>query len=205
MKFTLPKIYPLTDRRISGISHAEQAEKLIDGGARLIQLREKYAAPDEFYEMAKQAVELANRSGVGIIINDRVDIALALKAGGIHLGQEDLPPAEARKLLGPNAIIGYSTHNIEQVDAAKNEPVDYIAFGPIYPTASKEDPDPVVGLEKLREIKTLIGDLPLVAIGGINAENYREVLAAGADSVAMISAVISKPGHITSRIKSFLS
>lgn len=205
MNFTLPTIYPLTDTDLSQLSHPEQTKRLIAGGATFIQLREKTAAPDVFFAAAKETIAIARPAGAKIIINDRVDIALAVKADGVHLGQDDLPPAEARKLLGNNAIIGISTHNIEQVNEALRQPVDYIAFGPIFPTATKIDSDPVVGLNKLTEIKRLTGGIQLVAIGGINADNYRDVLTAGADSVAMIGAIVSRPDLITERISLLLS
>jgi thiamine-phosphate pyrophosphorylase len=201
MRFTLPKIYPITDTRLSGLSHAEQVEKMAAGGAKIIQLREKYAPPDEFYAEAQKALEIARARGIKIIINDRVDIALALKADGVHLGQDDLPPAEARKLLGNKAIIGFSTHNLAQAVEALQLPIDYIAFGPVFPTSTKENPDPVTGLEQLSEIGQILGDFPLAAIGGITEENYRDALSAGAGSVAMISAVLSAPDRIAERLK----
>src|SRR6185436_10363544 len=109
-KLMLPRVYPITDRSLSGLSHAEQVARLIDGGATFIQLREKHAPPDDFYADAMAALDHARSRNVKIIINDRVDIALSLKADGVHLGQKDLQPDEARKLVGPDAIIGYSTH-----------------------------------------------------------------------------------------------
>lgn len=187
MNFTLPKFYPITDTRLRALSHAEQVKKMAAGGAKVVQLRDKFAAPDEFYAEAQKAVAIARRENVKIIINDRVDIALALKADGVHLGQDDLPPAEARKLLGNDLVIGFSTHNLKQARDALHQPIDYIAFGPIFPTSTKENPDSVVGLSQLSEIKQMVGNIPLVAIGGINSANYRDVFKAGADSVAFIS------------------
>src|SRR4028119_1452310 len=127
-KFELPKIYPITDRRISLLPHVEQVEKLIAGGAQFIQLREKHLAPKDFYSEAEKVLAFARRRDVKIIINDRVDLALALKADGVHLGQDDLPPAEARKILSETAIIGFSTHSVEQAIDAIKFPVDYIAI-----------------------------------------------------------------------------
>ena len=204
MNLTLPKIYPITDARISRISHAEQVERLIDGGADFIQLREKYHAPMDFYEAAKAALEIVRRRNVKIIINDRVDIALALEADGVHLGQDDLPPAQARKILGEKAIIGFSTHNLEQVAEAVRMPIDYLAIGPIYATTTKENPDAVVGIEGLKRVREIIGAFPLVAIGGINFENYLEVLEAGADSVAVISSLVAEPNKIAEKMRNFL-
>lgn len=203
LKIQLPKIYPITDIGISGLSHAEQVRRLIDGGAEFIQLREKRMAAGAFYEDALSAIEIAHKSGVCAIINDRVDIALALKADGVHLGQDDLPPGEARKILGPEAIIGFSTHSVEQALAAIQLPVDYIAIGPIFATATKENPDAVVGIDGLRAVGEAVGELPLVAIGGIGSENFRAVLDAGADSIALISGILADPGRITERVAKF--
>lgn len=193
----LPRIYPLTDVQLSGLSHLQQVRLLSVGGAPLIQLREKHLAPREFYEQAKAAVAVAAKWGVQLIVNDRVDVALAAGARGVHLGQDDMPPDAARTLLGPNAVIGYSTHNIEQAIAATKLPIDYLAIGPIFPTTTKSDTAPVVGLDGLRAVRNEIGDFPLVAIGGITRENAREVIQAGADSVAVISALLSNPTRIT--------
>ena len=203
MNFELPTIYPITDRRISGISHAEQVEKLIAGGARLIQLREKDASPADFFEAADQAVRVARPLCVRIIINDRVDIALAVEADGVHLGQDDLPPPEARAILGPNAIIGFSTHTLAQAAAAMSLPVDYIAIGPAFATDTKLDADALVGVEALKQVRKAVGDFPLVAIGGINGANLRSVFSAGADSAAMISAIVSDASIIEQRMHDF--
>lgn len=200
MRFVLPKIYPITDTRVSGLSHLEQVERLIDGGAELIQLRDKFASPREFYKDAARCVSIANGSGVRIIINDRVDIALALKTG-VHLGQNDLPPEMARVILGPDAIIGYSTHTAEQATRATRFPIDYIAVGPVFPTQTKSDTDPVIGLEGIGMMRTLTAERPLVGIGGIDAANVGSVLAAGADSAAMIGAIVADPLSITQRMR----
>jgi len=200
----LPRIYPLTDVQLSGLWHAEQVELLSRGGASLIQLREKRLSPREFYEQAKEAVAVAARSGVQLIINDRVDLALAVGAHGVHLGQDDMPPEAARRLLGPNAVIGYSTHNVEQAIAATKLPIDYLAIGPIFATTTKSDTAPVLGLEGLRRVRRAIGAFPLVAIGGITRANAGEVIEAGSDSVAVISAVLSDPPRITEAMRSLL-
>jgi thiamine-phosphate pyrophosphorylase len=203
VNFELPKIYPITDSGISGVSLLEQTEKLIAGGARLIQLREKYGLPREFYDSAKVAIQLARKSDVRIIVNDRADIALALLADGVHLGQDDLPPEKAREILGPGAIIGYSTHSVEQAAAAMGLPVDYIAIGPIFRTQTKENPDDTVGLDALRQVRDLIGNFPIVAIGGIDDINIRSVFSAGADSASMIGAIVSDPSIIEERMLKF--
>ena len=199
--FRLPRVYPITDTRISGFSHAEQIELLADGGATLIQLRDKHASPQEFYEHAKAALEVANQRGVQLIINDRVDIALAIGAAGVHLGQDDLPPDAARRLLGEDAIIGYSTHSLSQIQQAAKLPVDYLAIGPVFATATKENPDPIVGLEGVRLAREVISRWPLVGIGGISQTNAPEVIVAGADSVALIHALLSDPERISANLQ----
>lgn len=180
------RLYPLTDRRLSGLSHAEQVSQLSEGGATLIQLREKILSPFEFYAEAEAALRVAREHGVKIIINDRVDIALGLKADGVHLGQDDLPPDAARRILGPGALIGFSTHDPEQAQLAAKMPVDYIAIGPIFATSTKEASNPPVGLEGLRLVRQVVGTIPLVAIGGITLKNSQEVLDAGADAISAV-------------------
>jgi thiamine-phosphate pyrophosphorylase len=205
LRISLPKIYPLTDARLSGLSHAEQVRRLAAGGATLVQLREKHLSPREFYKEAEEALRVARELGVRLIVNDRADIALALGADGVHLGQDDLPPTAARELLGERAVIGFSTHNVEQAREAARLPVDYLAVGPIFQTSSKENPDPVVGLEGLRRVRQVVGRIPLVAIGGIRPENLWEVLRAGADSVAVISLLLNgDPSEIESRTRAIL-
>ncbi len=202
---SFPKIYPITDTRLTGLSHAAQVEKLIRGGARLVQLREKHASPQEFYDDAAAAIEIARRANVKIIINDRVDIALALKADGVHLGQDDLPVDAARRILGENAIIGFSTHSVSQAIEAVRLPIDYVAIGPVFATESKENPDEVVGTEGVRAVRAATGAFPLVAIGGITQETAAEVFRAGADSLAVIKSVLFPPEKIESRLRSWLS
>ncbi len=199
----LPKIYPITDTRISKLTHAEQVERFIEGGAKIIQLREKYASPKEFYESAKEALKIARRQNVKIIINDRVDIALALKADGVHLGQTDLPPARARRILGEKAIIGFSTHNLQQAAEAVKLPIDYLAIGPVFATRTKENPDKSVGIEGVKNVREIVGEFPIVAIGGINSENYQEVLQAGANSVAVISDLLSDANKICEKMRRY--
>ncbi|HTG87487.1 MAG TPA: thiamine phosphate synthase [Pyrinomonadaceae bacterium] len=186
-----PTVYPITDVSIGGTSHADQVSLLADGGATFVQLREKNLPILDFYNDAKAALSVARQRGVTLIINDRVDLALAIGADGVHLGQDDLPPDAARKLLGDKAVIGYSTHNVSQAIAAARLPVDYVAIGPIFETGTKANPDPVVGLEGLRAVRDAIGNLPLVAIGGITLAGAASVIEAGADSIALISALLS--------------
>jgi len=201
VRLTLPKIYPITDTSVSALSHRDQVKQLIEGGATLIQLREKRASPREFFQDAREALSIARAAGIKLIINDRIDLALAIGADGVHLGQTDMPVTAARRLLGDHAIVGFSTHNGNQVEEAVRLPIDYLAFGPIFPTATKENPDPIVGLNELAQIKNLVGALPLVAIGGISAEAVREVLMSGADSVAVISAVLNRASPIAENLR----
>ena len=201
MKFELPKIYPITDVSLSKLSHLEQVKKLIEGGARLIQLREKRASPKDFYRSAQEVMDFARARKVKIIINNRVDIALAVGADGVHLGQNDLPPAHARKILGAKAIIGFSTHSAAQAAEAVGLPIDYLAIGPVYPTASKENPDAVIGLKGVEETRRATGTFPLVAIGGIGFENAAGVFESGADSLAVISALLRPGSEIAENYK----
>ena len=202
MNFSLPRLYPITDVRLSGRSHADQIEDLAAGGATLIQLRDKNASPRELYDFAVVAVKVARRLGVLLIINDRVDVAIAAGADGVHLGQDDLPAERVRSLVGPDRIIGLSTHTLQQALTADSNPVEYIAIGPMFQTSTKENPDPVVQLDLLGEIKRRVSK-PLVAIGGITLERSRLVIEAGADSVAVISDLYST-GDLKGRTREFL-
>ena len=201
---SIPKIYPITDTRLSGLSHADQVKNLIEGGAEIIQLREKYLSPKDFYEDAKDALGIARAANVKIIINDRVDIALALKADGVHLGQNDLAADFARKILGENAIVGFSTHSVEQATEALKFPVDYIAIGPVFATKTKENPERTVGVDGVKKVRESVGDFPLVAIGGITLQNCRAVFDAGADSIAVIGDLLSNRDKISEKLKSFI-
>ncbi len=200
-----PRIYPITDSRLTGLSHRLQVEALATAGAKLVQLREKHAAPRDFFEDAGAAIRIARTLGTKIVINDRVDLALALGADGVHLGQDDLPPETARRILGSGAIIGFSTHSVDQAISAIEKPIDYLAIGPVFPTRTKEDPDDVVGLAGIRAVRAAIGDFPLVAIGGIDDGNITDVLDAGADSAALISALLVPPDAIIENYSRLMS
>jgi thiamine-phosphate pyrophosphorylase len=175
----------LGERRV-GATLADLAR----GGAGLVQLRAKGIADGLFLELALEAVAAARIAGLPVLINDRADIARLAAADGVHLGQEDLSPADARRVLPEGAIVGFSTHDIGQLERAAAEPVDYVAVGPVFPTRSKVRPDPVVGLDLVRRARS-ITEKPLVAIGGIAPANAAQVVAAGADGVAVISALLS--------------
>ena len=204
MNLSLPRVYPLTDVQLSGLSHAEQVELLSLGGATLIQFRDKQLPSLQLYEHAKAAVATAKKTGAQLIINDRVDVALAAGAQGVHLGQDDLPPDAARRLLGNEAVIGYSTHNVEQAQQALALPIDYIAIGPIFATSSKSDTSPTLGLAGLEAVRRVVGNFPLVAIGGVSPANARDVIEAGADSVAVIRALLSDSARITDATRALL-
>ncbi len=158
-------------------------------GVRLFQYRDKHATMKEAYRQALALRQVATEVDATFIINDRCDLALAVNADGVHLGQEDLSIADARRLLGSDRIIGLSTHNPEQVREAAALQPDYIGFGPIFGTTTKADHDPVVGLEGLRAVRALTA-LPVFAIGGITSQHVGKVMTAGADGVAVISAIL---------------
>jgi thiamine-phosphate pyrophosphorylase len=198
-------LYPITDQHISGLSHAEQVVLLNNCGATLIQLREKLDPPVKFFEQAESAVRVARDLGAKIIINDRLDIALAVKADGVHLGQEDLPPDAARRILGSNAIIGFSTHSLKQARLAAQMPVDYVAIGPIFSTTTKQSANAPLGLDGLARVREALGAMPLVAIGGITSENIGAVIKAGADVVAVIGDIWAPAKDSRVRIKRLLN
>ena len=205
MMLRIPIVYPLTDKALTGLSHSEQVRRLAAGGATFIQLREKYLSTKDFYAEAETALKVARELNVKLVINDRVDIALALEADGVHLGQDDLSPEAARQLLGPGAIIGVSTHNLSQAIEASQSTADYVAFGPIFSTDTKSDTSPVVGLECLSTVREVVVEKPLVAIGGIDHSNATDVLRHGADSVAVISCLLSQPDAISERTSQLMS
>ncbi|GMV49358.1 MAG: Thiamine-phosphate synthase [Nitrospirae bacterium] len=161
-------------------------------GVRLFQYRDKGATMQEAYRKATALRQAATQCGALLIVNDRCDLALAVEADGVHLGQDDLPIAYARRLMGPERLIGLSTHSIQQVRDAAGTGPDYIGFGPIFGTATKLDHDPVVGIEGLRSVRSLT-ELPIFAIGGITVASAPNIVAAGADGLAVISAVLKAP------------
>jgi thiamine-phosphate pyrophosphorylase len=185
--FAETKLYVLISSRLCKGSIRETARAAIAGGADVIQLREKEACDAEFLAMAAELRELTDETGKCFIINDRPDIAAIVAADGVHIGQGDLPVAEVRRLLRPGAIVGKSTHNIEQARGAINEGVDYISVGPMYPTSTK-DAGPVAGTELLHKA-SMEFPLPIVPVGGINEKNLPKLVDAGAKRVAVCSAV----------------
>ena len=178
----LPRLYAIADAHFG--DPVRIAQFLLDGGARLIQLRDKNNGAAKILDHVERVLTLAPPDA-RIIVNDRMDVARIAGAAGVHLGQTDLPPAAARTLLGPECIVGFSTHNLDQALDADVLPVDYIAVGPIFPTSTKQNADPVIGLEGLAAISKAVHK-PIVAIGGIRIENVPAVLNAGAHSIAVI-------------------
>ncbi|HEX7288749.1 MAG TPA: thiamine phosphate synthase [Candidatus Angelobacter sp.] len=198
---TLPPLYPIIDFRCFAaqpdpvLALTRFAEELLRGGATLLQYRDKTSDVRRFLSCARELRRIT-RDRALLIINDRVDIALACEADGVHLGQDDLSPAAARRILDAtrkkDLLIGFSTHNLSQVKEANSFPIDYLAVGPVFATASKVNPDPVIGLEGVREARQAT-TLPLVAIGGITRNNCLQVGQAGADAVAVISDLFESP------------
>ena len=187
----LPRVYPIVDTESLAareIPVEKAAAAFLEGGAGILQIRHKGHWSRAVYDAARAVARMCREAGATFIVNDRADVAMLLEAGA-HVGQDDLAPRDVRKLIGSGPMLGYSSHNIEQLCAAGGEPVDYVAFGPVFRTASKQNPDPVVGLEEIRRCRPLL-DKPLVAIGGITLENARPVIEAGADSVAIIAGLL---------------
>ncbi len=177
----------------SGRGHLDVVRAALAGGADAVQLRDKEATGRELYSLALRIGEMVRAyGGTLFLVNDRVDVALAAGAHGVHLGQEDLPVGEARKMMGAKAVLGVSAGSVEEAVAAEREGADYLGVGPVFPTPSKPDAGRPLGLEGLRAVRGAVR-IPLVAIGGINEDNLEGVFEAGADGIAVISAVVSAP------------
>jgi thiamine-phosphate pyrophosphorylase len=206
MPLSLPRFYPILDSGIAarhGIDLVQAAAEILEGGARILQFRHKSFYSREVFATMERVAALCRDAGVPFVVNDRADLAAVLGAV-LHLGQDDLPPPAARKIVGPNAVIGFSTHSETQLQAAVAEgTADYLALGPIFGTATKENPDPTVGLAELRRLRPLV-DRPLVAIGGITLENAGATLAAGADSVAVIGDLFAEPANLRARTREWV-
>jgi thiamine-phosphate pyrophosphorylase len=183
------RLHLLTDTVLqSRFSHTDLTGMAIAGGADTIQLRQKSGSTREMIHVARKMRQLCEEAGVTFIVNDRVDVAIAANAHGVHLGQEDFPIPLARKLLGADRIIGGSAATMEEARVCLKEGADYVGFGPVYPTSSKDDAGPVSGIEVLRKVVNAI-PLPIVAIGGVSAENTPLIMETGAHGIAVISAV----------------
>jgi thiamine-phosphate pyrophosphorylase len=183
-----PRLYVILDRTVAAGRDLETIlAAALEGGAEMVQLREKTWPSGTLFPLAQRLRGRCRAAGVPFIVNDRVDLALAVGADGVHLGQDDLPPAAARPLLRPGMILGLSTHSVEQAKAAQAAGADYVAVGAMFPTGSKPEFQ-LVGSALAREVRPVVR-VPLIAIGGITPDNVGEVIAAGADGVAVISAV----------------
>ncbi len=189
-------LYLVTDRpSCAGRDLLEVVRQAVQGGVTLVQLREKDLPARELVHLAREMKELLHRFAVPLIINDRVDVALASGADGIHVGQEDLHPLDVRKLAGPDLILGYTAHTPELAREAESLPVDYLGAGPVFGTRTKKDPKPTLGLDGLRRIRQAFSRT-LVGIGSINTENAAQVIRSGADGVAVVSAICSAPSPL---------
>jgi thiamine-phosphate pyrophosphorylase len=204
MSITIPRLYAILDAAQLGERQPiTVAEILLQAGVRLIQYRDKSSSSRQLFVAGRRVVGRAREGGAIFIVNDRADVARALDADGVHLGQEDLPIESARLLLPAGKWVGCSTHTLAQVREADRTSADYIAFGPVFPTRSKATPDPVVGLQGLSEARKAT-DKPLVAIGGITLQDVQGVIGAGADSVAVIGDLLQAP-DIGVRAREFLT
>ena len=184
-------LHLVTDRSLSrGRPLVEVVAEAVAGGVTCVQLREKDCSTREFLQEALALKELLQLLKVPLIINDRVDIALAVGADGVHLGQSDMPISHARRLLGPNCLIGISAESLEDAIEAEQQGADYIGISPVFSTPTKTDTAPALGLDGIRQIRQQLR-IPLVGIGGINQANARQVIAAGADGVAVVSAIMA--------------
>jgi len=201
-RLALPPLYVILDAALLPSDPTELTIRMLDAGARLFQYRNKTSSSRELLE-ASQSVRFAVRQyGGRFIVNDRADIARLAGASGVHLGQDDLDVPGARMIVGTESIIGFSTHNVEQFQAAAESDADYIALGPIFATDSKANPDPAVGVDFIRRVRKLTSK-PIVAIGGITPERARQVIDAGADSVAVISDIL-KARNPAERVRQYL-
>jgi len=183
------KLHILTDTVLqSRFSHMEITRLAIVGGADTIQYRQKSGSTREMIEIARNMKRLCSEADVTFIVNDRLDVAIAVEADGVHLGQEDFPIPMARELLGEGRIIGGSAATLDEARKCLSEGADYVGFGPVYPTSSKDDAGPVSGIDILKQVVEII-PVPIIAIGGVGAENIPDVMRAGAHGIAVISAV----------------
>jgi len=192
MRLVLPRLYVILDAALITFPERECALSLAEAGVRLLQYRNKSAPARRYLDSSRELAETLRARGVSFFVNDRPDVAALAGATGVHVGQEDLDVEQARRVLGQDKLVGVSTHNLEQFERAAASSADYIAVGPIYDTSTKANPDPVVGVDLLRRVRGL-SDKPVVAIGGITLEQAAAVIEAGADSIAVISGILSAP------------
>ena len=191
-RLVLPRLYVILDAALLTVPETECAQRLAAAGVCLLQYRNKGASARELFESSKRLSSLLIPQGVTFVVNDRADVAFAAEASGVHVGQEDLRAEAARSVIGAGKLLGVSTHNLDQFKDAAAGSADYVAVGPVFSTSTKANPDPVVGIELIRRVRTLT-DKPIVAIGGITMESAGEVIRAGADSIAVISDILLAP------------
>jgi len=202
MSLVFPRLYAIIDAPLSDSCAMAYSEMLVDAGVNLIQIREKLSTSRRLFQLATRISEFCARNGARLIVNDRPDIALLTGAGGVHVGQDDVSVSVVRQVCGKDAWIGISTHSLTQVQQADAAPIDYVAVGPIFPTLTKENPEPDVGVEFIRAARRLTAKT-LVAIGGISLARVREVLDAGADSVAVARDLLCA-SDVRQRIQQYL-
>jgi len=190
MKIDL-SLYVITDERIAGRSHLEIAKEVLEGGAKVIQLRDKVKTDREMFTIAREMAKLCHAYDAYLIVDDRVDVALASGADGVHLGPEDLPVYEVRKIVPENFIIGATVHSVEEALRAQEEGADYVGAGSVFPTSTKGREITLIGLSGVKEIASSI-NIPVVAIGGIRIENLKDLFQAGASGVAICSFILSQ-------------
>ena len=200
MPLVLPRLYVILDAALLRQPVFELAEQLIGAGVRLFQYRAKDAPPRQTLEISTKLTQLARKEGATFFVNDRPDLAYLAGTHGVHVGQDDLAPEQARIVVGPDRWVGVSTHNLQQFQRAVATSADYVAIGPVFATTSKANPDPVVGIDLLPQLRPLT-QKPIVAIGGIRLENAVRVIQAGADSVAVISDILCAPDPATQAAK----
>jgi thiamine-phosphate pyrophosphorylase len=203
----LPRLYAVLDAGRAAGQHRDVVElgrAFIDGGARLIQLRAKDAPGGWLLAVADALVAAAAPSGTRIVINDRADIALLAGAAGVHVGQDDLSPSDARRVLGESAWVGWSTHTVEQLARAASEPVSYVAVGPVFATSTKDTGYAPTGLDLVRRATEMLGETPVVAIGGITLDTACHVIEAGAASVAVIGDLLAS-GDPAARVREYVA
>ncbi len=198
----IPPLYAIVSSDVFPGSLDDWARRLSESGVEIIQYRDKLASSARLLDEARRLAALSHSLKCRLIVNDRADIAAISGAAGVHVGQDDLPVESARRICGAEACIGVSTHNLDQLRAAIATSADYIAIGPIFPTTTKQNPDPVIGREFIRQARALTVK-PLVAIGGITAERAADVYAAGANSIA-VAADLASASDLASRVASYL-
>lgn len=201
MPLVLPRLYVILDSDLLTIPAQEAAQQLAAQGVRLLQYRNKNGSARDVLAVSKAIVRTVAPAGVSVLVNDRPDIAVLAGAKGVHVGQDDLDVPQARGIVGTDAWVGVSTHNVDQFRAAMETSADYIAVGPVFATASKANPDPIVGIELIRKARKMTAK-PIVAIGGITPERAMAVIEAGADSVAVISDVL-RAADMGARVKRY--